>query len=70
MSENALQTTGTILERKGDILYRIELINGKIVLGHLSKALTDAHTVCGDGSSVLLEMTPYDFDQARIINIL
>ena len=67
MSENAIQTTGVILERKGEILYRVELMNGKVVLGHLSKPLTDAKTEFPDGAAVLLEMTPYDFDQARIL---
>ena len=67
MSENAIQTTGVILERKGEILYRVELMNGKIVLGHLSKPLTEAKVKFPDGASVVLEMTPYDFDQARIL---
>ena len=67
MSEAAIETTGTILERKGEILYRVELMNGKVVLGHLSKTLTDAKAELADGASVLLAMTPYDFDQARIL---
>jgi translation initiation factor IF-1 len=67
MPEAAIQTTGTILERKGEILYRVELMNGKVVLGHLSKQLTDAKTELVDGVVVFLEMTPYDFDQARIL---
>lgn len=67
MSEAAIQTTGVILQRKGEILYRVELMNGKVVLGHLSKKLTDAKAELSDGASVLLEMTPYDFDQARIL---
>ena len=67
MPEAAIQTTGTILERKGEILYRVELMNGKVVLGHLSKPLTDAKAELADGTTVLLEMTPYDFDQARIL---
>ena len=45
MSEAAIETTGIILERKGEILYRVELMNGKVVLGHLSKPLTDAKVV-------------------------
>lgn len=69
MPEAAIETTGTILERKGEILYRVELMNGKVVLGHLSKALTDAKAELADGASVLLEMTPYDFDQARILGM-
>lgn len=67
MSEPAIETTGTILERKGDILYRVELMNGKVILGHLSKALTDSKTEFSNGDSVLLEMTPFDFDQGRIV---
>lgn len=67
MSEAAIQTTGTILERKGEILYRVELMNGKVVLGHLSKVLTDAKAEFSEGAKVLLELTPYDFDQGRIL---
>jgi len=37
-----------------------------VMLGHLSKALTDAKAEFVDGDSVSLEMTPYDFDQGRI----
>lgn len=69
MPEAAIETTGTILERKGEILYRVELMNGKVVLGHLSKPLTDAKAELVDGATVLLEMTPYDFDQARILSV-
>lgn len=67
MSEAAIQTTGTILERKGEIIYRVELMNGKVVLGHLSKALTDGKAEFHDGAKILLELTPYDFDQGRIL---
>jgi translation initiation factor IF-1 len=69
MSEAAVETTGTILERKGEILYRVELMNGKVVLGHLSKKLTDEKAELADNTEVVLEMTPYDFDQARITGI-
>lgn len=66
MSEAAIETTGTVLERKGPILYVVELMNGKKILGHLSKALTDSEAEFADGETVLLEMTPYDFDSGRI----
>ncbi len=70
MPEAAIRTTGQILERKGTILYRVELMNGKVVLGHLSKPLTDAGAEFSDGAQVLLELTPYDFDQARILELI
>lgn len=69
MSEPAIITTGTVLERKGEILYAVELMNGKMILGHLSKALTDAKSEFSQGCQVLLEMTPYDFDQGRIVGL-
>lgn len=70
MSEQAIETTGTIVERKGEILYAVELMNGKVMLGHLSKPLTDSKTVFVSGEIVLLEMTPYDFDQGRIVALV
>jgi len=64
--EPPIITTGTILKQDGEILYTVELMNGKTILGHLSKSLTDAKASFPDGTQVLLEMTPYDFDQGRI----
>ncbi len=65
--EPPIITTGTILQQKADILYSVELINGKTILAHLSKPLTDQKTTFPPNTQVLLEMTPYDFDQGRII---
>ncbi len=68
MSEPAIETTGTVIERKGEILYRVRLLNGKVVLGHLSKPLTDEKAEFSEGDPVILEMTPFDFDQGRIVS--
>ncbi len=51
----------------GGILYRVELPNGKIILAHLSRRLTEDGAAFQAGGKVLLELTPYDFDQARIL---
>ncbi|MBC7980122.1 MAG: translation initiation factor IF-1 [Armatimonadetes bacterium] len=69
MPEAAIRTIGEIIERKGEILYRVELMNGKVVLGHLSKPLTEANIVFDPGTKVIVELTPYDFDQARILDL-
>lgn len=69
MSEAAIETIGTILERKGEILYAVELMNGKVMLGHLSKPLTDGKAEFTEGEKVLLEMTPFDFDGGRIVGL-
>ncbi len=70
MPDVPIHAEGTVLEPMGGILYRVELPNGKVILAHLSKPLTEAGTIFETGGKVLLELTPYDFDQARILSHL
>jgi translation initiation factor IF-1 len=51
------------------VLYRVSLPNGKIILAHLSKNLADANACFAPDRHVLLELTPYDFDTARILGL-
>lgn len=67
MPDATIHTVGPVLERLGPVLYRTELPNGKLILAHLSKALADAEATFEPGQRVVLELTPYDFDQARIL---
>ncbi len=67
MPDAAIRTIGKILENRNPVLYRVALPNGKAILAHLSKPLTDAKAVFSPDDRVLLEMTPFDFDQARIL---
>ena len=67
MPDASIHTHGLVLERAGAILYRVKLPNGKIILAHLSKLLAEDHAVFETGDGLLLELTPYDFDAARIL---
>lgn len=67
MPDATIHTAGPVLTRLGPVLYRTELPNGKIILAHLSKRLADAGSVFAPGQRVVMELTPYDFEQARII---
>lgn len=67
MADANILTQGTIIERVGDVLYRVSLPNGKQILAHLSKPLAQAKAEFATGDTLLLEMTPFDFDQARIL---
>lgn len=62
-------TIGRVLHPQGDVLYRVALPNGKVINAHLSKALSQAGAVFQEQDRLLLEMTPYDFEQARIIRL-
>jgi translation initiation factor IF-1 len=67
MPDAAIHTLGTILDHPSPVLYRVALPNGKIILAHLSKRLADELAEFPLAAQVLLELTPYDFDTARIL---
>lgn len=67
MPDVAIHTIGHVLEKLALVLYRVELQNGKIIMAHLSKPLTVACAEFSIGDRLLLELTSYDFDQARIL---
>lgn len=69
MPDAAIHTVGEVLEPRGLMLYRVSLPNGKILLAHLSKALADRKAEFAVGERLLLELTPYDFDTARILGL-
>lgn len=67
MPDATIHTHGRILEKVGTVLYRVALPNGKIILAHLSKPLVEANVEYAVEESLLLELTPFDFDSARIL---
>lgn len=69
MPDATIHTCGKVLEQAGPVLYRVSLPNGKVILAHLSKRLSDEKATFAIGDSLLLEFTPYDFDTARILEL-
>jgi len=67
MPDATIHTIGRVLENPSPVLYRVSLPNGKVILAHLSKPLADEKAVFSPGGHVRLELTPYDFDTARIL---
>ena len=67
MADAPIHTLATILETRGPVLYQVGLSNGKTLLAHLSKPLANARAEFPPGTTVRIELTPYDFDQARIL---
>ena len=68
--DDCLRTRGTILKPLAPGLYEAALPNGKAVTSHLSKELAEAPPSLPEGSVVLLELSPYDLDRARIAQVL
>jgi translation initiation factor IF-1 len=69
MPDATIHAVGTILENLNPILYRVSMPNGKEVLAHLSKPLTEAKATFEVGQRLVLELTAFDFDQARILRV-
>ena len=70
MPTEPITTTGEILTVLSDRAFRVRLPNGKEVIGHPSKAIVSQKDELQPGVSVRLEMTPYDFEKARIAKIV
>ncbi|MFY7817534.1 MAG: translation initiation factor IF-1 [Akkermansiaceae bacterium] len=67
--ENCITTTATIVAPYSDI-FEATLPNGKKTLAHFSGSTLHLKEKIVPGTRVTVELTPFDFDVARIIEIL
>jgi translation initiation factor IF-1 len=67
MPDATIHARAEVLECRERDLYWVSLPNGKRVLAHLSKPLTEEGAAFAVGDVLRVEMTPYDFDTARIL---
>ncbi|MEO1833961.1 MAG: translation initiation factor IF-1 [Akkermansiaceae bacterium] len=67
MPETPITTIGKIHDLLTDGVFNVELANGKLVVGHLPRRLVEFVGPLATGDLVALEMTPYDFEKARIV---
>ncbi|MCP5535687.1 MAG: translation initiation factor IF-1 [Akkermansiaceae bacterium] len=70
MFDPPITTTGTIIDSPKPKIYHVSLPNGKVVIGHIPKALVHLHDQLKPGDHVRLELTPYDFSKGRIVLVL
>ena len=63
-------TTGEVLRIYSERAFEVSLPNGKKVIGHPAKALADDIGRLVPGVRVRLEMTPFDFEKARIAGMV
>jgi translation initiation factor IF-1 len=67
--DDCLRPLGTILRPLAEGLFEVSLPNGKKVTSHLSKELAASPPELPAGTVVLLEISPYDLDRARIARV-
>ena len=69
MPETPISTIGTVRDAMPGGTFHVDLPNGKVVVGHLPRSLADLGADLAPDTRVHLELTPYDFEKARITGV-
>jgi translation initiation factor IF-1 len=65
--EDVIAMEGTVNEVLPNAMFRVQLENGPIVLGHISGKMRQHKIQILTGDRVRVEMSPYDVSKARIV---
>jgi len=65
--EEAIEVEGTVVEALPNVMFRVELENGNIILGYLSGKIRKFRIRVLNGDRVLVELSPYDLNKGRIV---
>lgn len=66
MNQNIATVDGTVKEALPNTMFRVELVDGRVVLATLRGRLRKSYIRIFPGDKVKVEMTPYDEDRGRI----
>lgn len=64
--QGSFEVEGRVLESLPNTLFRVELLDGKIILCHLAGKMRMNFIKILPGDKVRIEMTPYDDSKGRI----
>jgi translation initiation factor IF-1 len=64
--EEAVKSTGTVVNVLPNTMFRIQVESGPVVLGHISGKMRKHFIKLVVGDRVAIEMSPYDTSKARI----
>lgn len=62
-----IEVEGKILEALPNAMFKVEIAEGKVILGHISGKMRMFHIRILPGDKVKLELSPYDLTKGRII---
>ena len=68
--KDLIQVEGEVIETLPNIMFRVKLDTGQIILTHLSGRLRLRLIKILEGDRVLVEMSPYDLTRGRIVRRL
>jgi translation initiation factor IF-1 len=65
--EDVIAMEGTVQEVLPNAMFRVELEQGSIILGHISGRMRQNKIQILTGDRVRVEMSPYDLSKGRIV---
>lgn len=63
----AINTEGTVVEALPNVMFRVELNNGSVILCYASGKMKKNYIKVLEGDKVVVEISPYDLTRGRII---
>ena len=64
--KDSIEVEGMVLEALPNAMFKVELPNGHMVLGHISGKMRLHYIKIVPGDKVLIELSPYDLGRGRI----
>lgn len=64
--QDVIEVEGTILEALPNAMFQVQLVNGHVVLAHISGKIRMNFIKILPGDKVTVELTPYDLNRGRI----
>ena len=64
--EDVIEVEGTVVEAFPNAMFQVELVNGHVVLAHVSGKMRMNFIRILPGDKVTMELTPYDLNRGRI----
>ncbi len=65
--EDVIEMQGEVLENLPNATFKVMLENGHVVLSHISGKMRMHYIRILPGDKVTVQLTPYDFNKARIV---
>lgn len=65
--EDPIEVEGNVVESLRNGMFRVELENGKVILGYLSGKIRRYRIRVLKGDLVRVELSPYDLNKGRIV---
>lgn len=65
--DGVIEMEGTVVEALPNAMFRVELTNGHVVLGHIAGKMRQHYIRILPEDRVLVELSPYDLSRGRIV---